>query len=110
MEGDWRVVDEIQAFAFDTLIRNAGWHFMWMQGPTARRGFGRTPQDATRHATLRALAGLPRRFNAAEFDSVDVRSYPGFSIATVTMQPRHIQEHAILETPDNSHRLAHSAS
>jgi hypothetical protein len=36
-------------------------------------------------------------FNTAELESVEVSTYPAFQIATVTVQPRHLQENAWLE-------------
>jgi hypothetical protein len=36
------------------------------------------------------------RFNAAELDSVHVKSFAGFHIARVTVHARQIQEHASL--------------
>jgi hypothetical protein len=83
---NWTLVEEITAPVFDTMIRQAGWHFMWMQA--------------------RALKGVARRFNAAELDSVQVTKYPGFHVAKVTLQPRHIQQHTSLDIADERHAQA----
>ncbi len=40
---NWMLVEEITASIFDTMIRQAGWHSMWMPGSCSRRGFGLTP-------------------------------------------------------------------
>jgi hypothetical protein len=93
-------VEEIPASVFDTMIRQAGWHFMWILRPSARRGFGITQDAATRRALIRALRGVASRFNAAELDSVRVAKYPGFCIANVTLQSRQIQEHTSLDHVD----------
>lgn len=105
----WTLVEEITAPVFDTMIRQAGWHFMWMQGSCSRRGFGITQEEATHRALVRALKGLTRRFNAAELDSVQVTKYPGFQIANVTIQPRQIQQHTSLDVVDERHPQAISA-
>jgi hypothetical protein len=99
----WSVVEEISAPVLDTMIRQAGWHFMWLQGACSRRGFGSTQAVATHRAVVRALKGVSRRFNAAEFDAVHVTKYPGFQIANVTVQPRQIQQHASLNIAEERH-------
>jgi hypothetical protein len=100
----WTMVEEIPASVFDTMIRHAGWHFMWVHGASARRGFGTTRDHATSRALSHALNGVRRRFNAAELDSVQVTKYPGFYMAKVAVQPRQIQHHTSLEMPDESPR------
>jgi hypothetical protein len=97
---NWTIVEDLPALVFDTMIRQAGWHFMWLQGSCARRGFGITRQNATDRALAHALKGIAWRFNAAELDSVQVAKFPGFHIATVTVQPRQIQEQASLAGPN----------
>lgn len=106
---DWTLIEEITAPVFDTMIRQAGWHFMWMQGSCSRRGLGSTQEEATHRALVRALKGLTRRFNAAKLDSVQITKYPGFQIANVTMQPRQIQQHTSLDIVDERHPRAVSA-
>jgi hypothetical protein len=104
----WTHVAEIPASVFDTMIRQAGWHFMWILRPSARRGIGITPEAATDRALTRALRGVATRFNAAELDSIHVSRYPGFYIANVTLQSRQIQEHTSLDHVDE--RLTHVAA
>jgi hypothetical protein len=105
----WTLVEEIPVMVFDTMVRQAGWHFMWLQGANTRRGFGTTPEEATSRGLTRALGGISRRFNAAELDAVRVKKYPGFYVANVTVQPRHIQENASLEPANAAGPLALSA-
>jgi hypothetical protein len=93
---NWAMVEDLPALVFDTMIRQAGWHFMWLQGSCARRGFGISRQSATDRALVNALNGIARRFNAAELDSVRAAKCLCFHIATVTVQPRQIQEEASL--------------
>ena len=96
-------MDEIPASVFDTMIRQAGWHFMWILRPSARRGIGITREAATDRALTRALRGIATRFNAAELDSIRVRKYPGFYIAKITLQSRQVQEHTALDHVDERH-------
>jgi hypothetical protein len=107
--GNWNFVQEIAAPVFDTMIRQAGWHFMWMQGSCCRRGFGLTQEEATHRALSRALKGIVRRFNGAELNAVEVRKYPGFQGARVTLQPRQIQQQTSLEIPAEIPQRAFSA-
>jgi len=97
---DWMRVEDIPASVFDTMIRQAGWHFIWILRPSARRGFGMTRDVATGRALILALKGIAGRFNAAELDSIRVAKYPGFYIANVTLQSRQIQEHTSLDHVD----------
>ncbi len=90
----WMLVEEIPAAVFDTMIRQAGWYSTWMPGACSRRGFGLTPENATRRALARALNTVPRQFNAAELNSVQASRYPGFCVASVTLNPREIQQHS----------------
>jgi hypothetical protein len=100
---DWSIVEEIPALVFDTMIRQAGWHFMWLRGPSSRFGFGLTQKAAVRRALIRALYGIPKRFNAAELDAIQITQYPGFQIAYVTVQTIQIQPDASLSNiPEQS--------
>lgn len=97
--GDWSRVEDLPAQVFDTMIRQARWHFMWIQGSCARRGFGISRASATAYALSRALKGIARRFNAAELNSVQVAAYLGLYVATVTLQPRQTQQQTSLDCP-----------
>jgi hypothetical protein len=99
----WMRVEEILEPVFDTMVRQAGWHFIWVTPSCARRGLGKTPEGATGQALTRALRGVAHGFNAAELDSVHIAKYPGFYIATVTLQSRQIQENSSLNHLDERH-------
>ena len=96
------ILDDLQAPVFDTMIRQAGWHFMWISAPCARKGFGGSQQVATDRALTHALDGIARRFNAAELESVLVSRFLGFHVATVIVQPRQIQEQTPLDCPSEA--------
>jgi hypothetical protein len=105
----WMRVEEIPASVFDTVIRQAGWHFMWVVNPCVRRGFGVTREAATTHALIRALRSVASQFNAAELDPITVAKYPGFYIANVTLQSRQIREYTSLDHVDERHPQAAAA-
>jgi hypothetical protein len=93
----WMCVKEIPAKVFDTMIRQAGWHYVWMTGACSRAGWARTSEKAIEHALGRALGAVPGLSNAADFDSVRVKRYPGFHVANVTLARRRVQEHSLME-------------
>jgi hypothetical protein len=99
----WRHVEQIESHAFDVMVRRAQWHFMWVQDAHSRRGFGTTEETAIQRALERALKSVSMRFNAAEFDSLQISRFPGFYIANVTMQARHIQQNTSLEMAAESY-------
>ena len=93
----WTIVEEIPANVFDTMIRQAGWHFIWICGSISRRGYGRTHSGAVEQALNRVLSATSRQTNAAEFESVHVVKRFGFHVAKVTVNGRRIQQHSVLE-------------
>lgn len=92
----WTQEKGIPAPVFDTMIRQAGWHYIWMLGSCSRRGCARTWEAATDRALSRALHAVSGRSNAAELDNVQIKSYLWFHLAKVTIQRRRIQEHSAL--------------
>jgi hypothetical protein len=106
---NWTIVEEIPTVVFDAMVRQAGWHFIWLRGASSRRGLGATQDDATQRGLIRALRGIPKRFNAAELDTVQVGKCLGIYLAKVTVQPRHIQQNSSLEPAYGKGPLAVSA-
>ncbi len=97
----WSRIEDLPARLFNTIIRQAGWHFKLIPDACVRRGLGTSRDRATTYALVRALKGIARRFNAAELDSVQVALCLGFYVATVTIQPRQIQQVSLDGTDDN---------
>jgi hypothetical protein len=95
----WTHVQELTAPVFDTMIRQAGWHYICVDGARSRRGLAVTRDDATDRALARALGLVTSECNAAELDFVQVTKYLGFHVARVTIQPRQIQQHTSLGIP-----------
>lgn len=98
--GTWMSVKDTMATALDVKVRNAGWHFMWLEDAYARFGIGRTATSAIDKAIGRALEGIKDRFNAAELNSISVSKYLGFRVAKITLYARQIQQQASLSLVD----------
>lgn len=93
-------VKDTMAAALDVKVRNAGWHFMWLEDSYARFGVGRMATSAVDKAVLSALDRIKDRFNAAELGSVSVSKYPGFRVAKITLYARQIQLQTSLSLVD----------
>lgn len=98
---NWALVGELTSIAFDKMIRQAGWHFIFPPGSYSRTGVGQTSEEAIHQALNRALKGLTIRFNGAELESIHVTRFPLFHVATVTLQPRHIQQECALTASED---------
>lgn len=103
----WVSVENAAPAQLDLAIRDAGWHFMWIQSACCRLGWGRTDEAAVTRAITRALKQTLARFNAAELGFVRVSRCLGFRVARATLHTRHIQECASLGMDEiTSRRLA----
>lgn len=98
----WMSVENTTAAILDIRIRNAGWHFMWLQVVHSRVCIGRTAESATSKAMALALEQTEGRFNAAELGLVKVTRYPGFHVARVMLHTRQIQRQASLGLVDKA--------
>jgi hypothetical protein len=98
--GTWMSVKDTMSSALDLKVRNAGWHFMWLEDAYSHRAIGLTAATAIDKAITRALNRVKGRFNAAELNSVRIFKYPGFQIAKITLRARHIQQQASLGLVD----------
>ena len=105
----WSIVEDLPALVFDTMIRQAGWHFMWLRDACCRKGIGLTEEAAVSRGLSRALRGISKRFNAAKLDSIRITQYPGFQIANVTVQTLQIQKQASLNPAFGPHPHAFPA-
>lgn len=92
---EWQTVDEL-AEGLDIKIRGRGWHFVWVSSTHSRVACGLTRLSAIDRATKLVLKRIAYQFNAAEFETVRLRSWPGFCTARVTLRPRQIQPNASL--------------
>jgi hypothetical protein len=93
---EWMSVENAAPAQLDLAVREAGWHFMWIESACSRLGCGRTDEAASNRAITRALAQTKVRFNAAELGVLRISRYFGFRVAKATLHTRHIQERASL--------------
>jgi hypothetical protein len=66
----WMCVKVIPAAVFDTMIRQAGWHYIWLTGACTRAGLARTSEKAIERALDRAIKALSWQTIAADGDTV----------------------------------------
>jgi hypothetical protein len=95
-DGAWMSVENAAPVQLDLAVRDAGWHFMWIESACSRHGCGGTDEAAITRAVTRALLQTPARFNAAELGSVSVTKYLGLRVARATLHARHIQQNPSL--------------
>lgn len=93
---EWMSVENVSPAQLDLGVRDAGWHFMWIESACSRLGWGRTDEMAGNRAITRALAQTEAKFNAAELGILHVSRYLGFHVAKATLHARHIQQRASL--------------
>lgn len=92
----WMVAEDEAPAQLDLDIRNAGWHFMWIDSTWWRLGCGRTDEAASHRAITRALSQAEMRFNAAELGALRISRCWGLRVAKATLHTRHIQQNSSL--------------
>jgi len=92
----WMSVENAAPAQLDLAVRDAGWHFMWIESACSRIGWGWSDEVAITRAITQALMQTRERFNAVELSVVHVSRYFGLRIAKATVHTRHIQQSASL--------------
>jgi hypothetical protein len=92
----WMVAEDAAPARLDFAVRNAGWHFMWIDSACCRLGCGRTDEAASHRAIARALSQTKARFNAAELGALRISRWWGVRVAKATLHTRHIQQNGSL--------------
>lgn len=92
----WMSLENTAPAQLDLAVREAGWHFMWIESACSRLGCGRTEEAAGNRAIARALGQTAARFNAAELGVLRVFRCLGVRVAKATLHTRHIQQRASL--------------
>lgn len=93
-------MEDVAPAQLDLAVRDAGWHFMWIESACSRIGWGLSDEGAITRAITHALTQTGDSFNAAELSFVHVSRYLGFHIAKATVYTRHIQRSASLGMVD----------
>jgi hypothetical protein len=86
----WNIVRSGAARRLDREIRRRGWRSIRVAEGTLRSGVGQTSQEAIAGALKLALRCLSERFNAAEVEHIELKIYPWFFLARVTVYPYQI--------------------
>jgi hypothetical protein len=95
----WNIVRSGGARLLDREVRRRGWHFIRIGEGSLRGGVGQTSQDAIAGALKLALRCLSERFNAAEVENIELKIYPWFFLARVTVHPYKIGRIAVVPVP-----------
>jgi len=96
----WMAVEAAAVNTMDRVIRQAGWHFVWLVESAAGMAAGLSEEAARNHAAVLALSRISARFNGAELGHVKVPRYPGFYVTRVTLHTRQIQQQTSLGLVD----------
>lgn len=95
----WNIVRSGGARLLDREVRRRGWHFIRIGEGSLRGGVGQTSQEAIAGALKLALRCLSERFNAAEVENIELKIYPWFFLARVTVYPYQIGRIAVVPVP-----------
>ena len=95
----WNIVRSGGARLLDREVRRRGWHFIRIREGSLRGGVGQTSQEAIAGALKLALRCLSERFNAAEVENIELKIYPWFFLARVTVYPYQIGRIAVVPAP-----------
>ena len=96
----WMAVGANAVNTMDRVIRQAGWHFVWLVESGAGMAVGLSEEAASKHAAVLALNRISVRFNAAELGHLRISRYPGFYVAKVMLHTRQIQQWTSLGLAD----------
>jgi hypothetical protein len=96
----WMSIGATTAHGMDAVIREAGWHFVWLVESGSAMAVGLSEAAACNHAAALALGRIHARFNTAELGPVRITKYPGFYVAKVTLHTRQIQPQSSLGLVD----------
>jgi hypothetical protein len=98
----WNFVRSGGARRLDKEIRRRGWHIIRIGQGSMRSGVGQTSQEAIAGALKLALRCLSERSHAAEVAHIELKIYPWFFLAKVTVYPYQIERSAVVAVEDLS--------
>jgi hypothetical protein len=99
----WRLVNGLEGYGLDRVIRKAGWTFFCVAGAIRTIVFGTDEPSMVRRAIGRILAN-PRsaRFNSLEITQVAAKRFLGLPYISLAAQSRHIQDSLFLFPADHA--------
>jgi hypothetical protein len=96
----WELVKDLNAYALDRKVREAGWTFFFQAGEIKSTVFGIDGRQMARRAIERILADpKAEKFNSLEIARVTFvgsARFPGVHFVTVAANLRHVQESLFL--------------
>jgi hypothetical protein len=96
--GDWRQVNELDAFALDRKIRAAGWNFFFLAAELKAMFLGAIGAQSVQNAVQRLLGKVRAQdFNCLEVTAIVAHRFCGIPYVTVLAHARHIQQSCYLD-------------
>jgi hypothetical protein len=93
----WKLVKNLNGYALDAMIRQAGWNFFCLAGEIQATVFGIDEHSMIRRAVEQiAAAPKTREFNSLEITRVASKHFLGVRCMSVGAKVRHIQESMFL--------------
>jgi hypothetical protein len=93
----WRLVKDLDGYALDRKIDEAGWTFFFLAGEIGTIAFGAHEQSMVRRAIKRILANpRSKQFNSLEITRVALKRFLGLPYMSVGAHSRHVQEAMVL--------------
>lgn len=107
----WRLVKNLNGYALDKKVREAGWTFFFLAGEATAMAFGGDEQSTARRAVKRILArARPNDFNSVEITRVTSKHFLGLPYVSVGAHSRHIQEGLVLLSAKRSRKSGETGS
>jgi hypothetical protein len=93
----WRLVKDLNGYALDRKVHEAGWTFFFLAGEIRTIALGANEQSTVRRAIKRILANpRSKQCNSLEITRVASKRFLGLLYVSVGAHSRHIQEGLIL--------------
>jgi hypothetical protein len=99
----WKVLANMDGYAFDRAIREAGWNFCSLANPVRITVVGSQRSSRLERGIRKIAARLGGgEFNAFEIAEVSAKSFLGVPYAHISVRSRHVQESMFLAAPDRA--------
>ena len=107
----WRLVKNLNGYALDRKVHEAGWTFFFLAGEIRTIAFGADEQWAVRRAIKRILANpRSKQFNSLEITRVASKRFLGLPYMSVGAHSRHIQGGLVLLSAERMQKSAEKES
>jgi len=107
----WRLVKDLNGYALDRKVHEAGWTFFFLAGEIRTIAFGADEQRTVRRAIKRILADArSKQFNSLEITRVASKPFLGLPCMSVGAHARHIQEGLVLLSAEHMQKSGEKES